>query len=167
MTAQRIILEHDLWRKGAGGAPAGLTGQADSSTYVDLDLDLAKFTDTTFAGICFTGTTFRQAQWAGCRFTNCIFSACDFEGIAIRGCAFTHCVFEQVRFGRSTLTSSQFVRCELREVNFDQGQWSKVRLLDCTGTTVKARGLRGEDVDFLGSAFEQLEFEDTILNSAM
>jgi hypothetical protein len=44
MSSQEIILNHDLWRKGAGGAPAGLVGQADSSAYVGLDLDLAQFT---------------------------------------------------------------------------------------------------------------------------
>jgi fluoroquinolone resistance protein len=30
MSSQIIILAHDMWRKGAGGAPAGLVGQADS-----------------------------------------------------------------------------------------------------------------------------------------
>jgi len=30
MSSQIIILAHDMWLKGAGGAPAGLVGQADS-----------------------------------------------------------------------------------------------------------------------------------------
>ncbi len=31
---------------------------------------------------------------------------------------------------------------------------------------IKAKQLRGENVDLTGSHFEQLEFEDTLLNSA-
>jgi hypothetical protein len=59
------------------------------------------------------------------------------------------------------------MQCSLNEVSFDQGRWSEVKLLECTGTRIKAVGLRGERIDFMGSNFEQLEFEDTILNSAM
>ncbi|SOD23490.1 hypothetical protein SAMN05518800_0907 [Variovorax sp. YR752] len=58
------------------------------------------------------------------------------------------------------------MQCRLNGVNFDQGRRSEVKLLECTGTQVKALGLRGEGIDFTGSNFEHLQFEDTILNSA-
>ena len=167
MSSQEIILNHDLWRKGAGGAPAALAGQTDASAYVGLDLDLARFTDSVFVGSRFAATTFRQAQWTACRFTDCVFDACDFSGISITGCTFVNCVFDRAEFRRSTLSGSCLMQCRLNGVNFDQGRWSEVKLLECTGTQIKALGLRGEGIDFMGSNFEHLQFEDTILNSVV
>ncbi len=48
----------------------------------------------------------------------------------------------------------------------DCGTWASVKVLGCTGTTVEAHGLQGLDVDFTGSHFEPLAFEDTSINGA-
>ncbi|MFS2100276.1 pentapeptide repeat-containing protein [Variovorax sp. Varisp85] len=167
MSAQEIILAHDLWRKGAGGAPAGLAGQTDGNAYAGLDLGLAQFADSTFTGSSFTETKFNEAQWSACHFSNCIFSACSFDSITIMGCTFVNCTFEKARFRLGNISGSRLTDCKLNEVNFEQGSWSALKMHGCTGRSVRARGLRGEQVDFLGSNFEQLEFEDTVLNSTM
>lgn len=49
MSSQEILHKHDQWRKGAGGAPAGLSGQTDSSAYSGLDLGQAQFASSSFA----------------------------------------------------------------------------------------------------------------------
>ena len=50
---------------------------------------------------------------------------------------------------------------------FHEGHWHRLRWLDCTGTRLAARRLRGEDNDFTGSHFEDMEFEGALLNGAM
>ncbi|MEJ8855570.1 pentapeptide repeat-containing protein [Variovorax robiniae] len=164
MSAQAIIRAHDLWRKGIGGAPAGLAGQSDSSAYVGLDLNLAQFAASTFAGSSFSATTFKQAGWTGCQFIGCTFTACDFSGISITGCTFTNCTFAQSQFQNSGLSSSKFNRCQWNRLTFDHSHWSGVDVLDCTGTGIQADGLSGEHVDFTGSCFEQSEMRNTQIN---
>jgi len=164
MSSQAILLAHDLWRKGTGGAPAGLAGQADSFAYAGLDLGLAQFADSTFAGSSFTATSFRQASWTGCRFTGCHFAACDFDGIAITGCSFVGCTFSQARFPAGRLSGSSFQQCEWDDVDFDGGHWTDVLVRQCTGTRVRAHALQGQRVDFTGSFFEQLEFHGANIN---
>jgi len=164
MSSQKIITDHDLWRKGMGGAPAGLVGQADSLAYAGLDLDLAQFADSTFNGSSFTATTFRQAAWRSCGFTGCSFTGCDFEGIALIDCVFTGCVFSQSQLRHSQLSGCRFSNCQWDGLNFDSSHWSRVAILGCTGTSVRADGLFGEQVDFTGSNFEQLEFRNARIN---
>jgi hypothetical protein len=50
MSAQQIILDHDKWRKGMGGASAGLAGESDGNAYAGLDLNLITFTSSSFHG---------------------------------------------------------------------------------------------------------------------
>lgn len=164
MSSKQIITDHDLWRKGMGGAPAGLVGQADSFAYAGLDLNLAQFVNSTFNGSSFTATTFRQAVWRSCGFTGCNFTGCDFESIALTDCVFTHCVFSQSQFRQSRLSGCRFSNCQWEGLNFDGSHWTRVAVLGCTGTTVRADGLFGEQVDFTGSNFEQLEFRNARIN---
>ncbi len=164
MSSQQIIRDHDLWRKGAGGAPAGLAGQSDNHVYAGLDLNLAQFAASVFTGSSFTGCTFRQAGWTGCQFTGCTFSACDFEGISMTGCTFTDCTFTQSRFKKSRFDACMFERCQWNELNFDGTHWRSVDVLDCTGTTVEADGLTGERVDFAGSQFEHMQLSNSQIN---
>jgi len=56
MSSRQIITDHDLWRQGTGGAPAG------------LDLNLAQFASSSFSGTRFSDTTFQQAGWTRCTF---------------------------------------------------------------------------------------------------
>ncbi|MEJ8851750.1 pentapeptide repeat-containing protein [Variovorax rhizosphaerae] len=165
MSSQIIIHKHDLWRKGIGGAPAGLIGQSDSNHYAGLDLNLAQFASTTFTGSSFTATTFKQAGWTACRFTGCTFTGCDFEGISISDCTFDNCTFAQSQFKGTRFTASKFNNCQWNGLNFDGGYWSQVDVLGCTGTTVQADSLRGEHVDFTGSYFENLEFRNASINN--
>jgi fluoroquinolone resistance protein len=165
MSSQTIILNHDHWRKGIGGAPAGLSGQSDSNAYAGLDLDLAQFSASTFTGSSFTATTFRQAAWTACQFTGCTFTGCDFEGISISGCTFNNCTFAQSQFKATQFSSSTFNSCQWNDLNFDGGHWSQIKVLGCTGTTVQADSLRGEHVDFTGSFFENLEFKNASINN--
>ncbi|MDB0571766.1 hypothetical protein LBW59_13425 [Ralstonia solanacearum] len=51
-------------------------------------------------------------------------------------------------------------------VTFDCGTWASVKVPGGTGTTVEAHGLQGLDVEFTGSQFEPLAFEDTSINGA-
>ena len=81
-------------------------------------------------------------------------------------CVFTDCTFNDARFGQSTLSGCQFLQCTWNAMNFDRGEWSDVKVLACKGTTVRAHGLKGEQVDFTDSYFEQLEFEGALLNSS-
>ncbi|WP_257130078.1 hypothetical protein [Burkholderia sp. RF4-BP95] len=58
----------------------------------------------------------------------------------------------------------KFLGCKWNGVRFDGNTWHSVQVLDCTGSTVEAHGLKGLDVDFTGSYFEHLAFEDTEIN---
>ncbi|RTD98771.1 hypothetical protein EJO68_05210 [Variovorax atrisoli] len=164
MSSQIIILAHDMWRKGAGGAPAGLVGQADSFAYAGLDLGLAQFAATTFAGTSFAATSFNQAGWSGCQFTGCSFTQCDFGSISITGCTFINCSFTRANFDGAIIASSTFRQCQWDDISFAGGSWSDVGVLDCSGTVVHAQGLQGRSVDFTGSTFEQLEFQGANIN---
>jgi uncharacterized protein YjbI with pentapeptide repeats len=164
MSAQKIILNHDKWRKGIGGAPAGLAGENDGNAYAGLDLNLITFASCVFDNSSFAATTFRQAGWTGCQFRNCSFSNCDFEDIKMTGCTFTNCVFTRSQFHNSQLRASKFDRCAWNELNFDSAQWFGVDVLDCTGTGVEATDLRGEQVAFTGSSFEHTEFMNARIN---
>lgn len=165
VTSQLIILNHALWRKGAGGAPAGLIGQADSFAYAGLDLNLAQFVSTAFTGTSFTATTFQNAGWTACQFNACTFTACDFQSIAITGCNFIGCTFSNSQFSAAKLSGCTFNRCTWNNLGFDNGQWTQVDILNCNGTQIHADGLRGEMVDFTGSYFEQLEFRNAQINT--
>ena len=165
MSSQQIILDHDRWRKGIGGAPAGLAGEVDSFAYAELDLNLAHFSGTAFTGSSFTRTTFREARWTHCQFSHCTFGQCDFQGMAVDGCTFVCCTFNQAQLQGTTFSNTEFSHCTWNGMNFDQSRWQDLKVLECQGTAVHAKHLRGENVDFTGSHFEQLEFEDTLLNS--
>ncbi|WP_213953816.1 MULTISPECIES: pentapeptide repeat-containing protein [unclassified Variovorax] len=167
MSSQTIILNHDKWRKGIGGAPAGLAGQADSNAYAGLDLNLAVFASSTFMGSSFTATTFHQGQWNACTFTGASFTACDFEGITMAGCTFNQCTFSQSQLTRSTLNDCTFESCELNTVTLDAGQWSGVRLLNCFGTELAGHDLRGEHVKWEGSHFRNIRLVNARINLSM
>ncbi|CAG9255149.1 hypothetical protein BDI4_430064 [Burkholderia diffusa] len=62
------------------------------------------------------------------------------------------------------MSGVKFLGCEWNGVRFDGNTWHSVQVLDCTGSTVEAHGLKGLDVDFTGSYFEHLAFEDTEIN---
>jgi uncharacterized protein YjbI with pentapeptide repeats len=164
MSSQVIILAHDMWRKGAGGAPAGLVGQADSFAYAGLDLGLAQFAATTFTGTSFTATSFKQAGWSACQFTGCSFTQCDFGGISITGCTFINCSFTRANFDGCSISTSTFTQCQWDDISFAGGHWNDVGVLNCGGTVVHAQGLQGRSVDFTGSTFEQLEFQNANIN---
>ncbi|CAN7490377.1 pentapeptide repeat-containing protein [Variovorax paradoxus] len=166
MSAQQIILDHDKWRKGLGGAPAGLAGQSDANAYAGLDLETAQFASSSFAGSSFTDTVFRHAGWTACQFDGCSFTRCNFEHIAMVDCVFTRCAFDQAQFSQSSLRGCRFVQCTWNGMNFDGSDWRNVQVLECKGTDVHARNLRGEQVDFTNSYFEQLEFEGALLNNS-
>jgi uncharacterized protein YjbI with pentapeptide repeats len=165
MSSQSIILAHDMWRKGAGGAPAGLVGQADNFAYAGLDLDLAQFAGSTFAGTSFAATSFKHAGWSACQFTGCNFTQCDFSGISITGCAFVNCTFSESQFNAAGLIGSTFTGCTWTGLSFDSGSWSQVDVLDCRGHRITASNLRGQQVNFTGSHFEELEFSNAIINN--
>jgi uncharacterized protein YjbI with pentapeptide repeats len=164
MSSQLIILAHDMWRKGAGGAPAGLVGQADSFVYAGLDLGLAQFAGSTFAGTSFTATSFKQADWSACQFTGCSFTECDFGGISISGCTFVNCSFTGANFDGGSISASTFTQCRWDHISFARGQWSEVGVLNCSGNVVHAQGLQGRSVDFTNSTFEQLELQGADIN---
>lgn len=165
MNSQQIIQDHDRWRKGAGGAPAGLVGQADSHAYTGLDLNEARFEGSSFSGSAFSATTFGQATWSGCHFTGCTFTGCDFRAIAIQGCTFTECNFATSIFDEGSFNTTQFLRCRWDELSFHHSRWEQVLVLDCTGTIVRGDTLTGEHVDFTGSYFEHLAFNNVRINN--
>lgn len=164
MSAQTIILAHDAWRKGTGGAPAGLVGLADSFAYAGLDLGLAQFAGATFSGSSFSATSFKQAGWSGCRFTGCSFTTCDFSAMSISGCTFVDCSFARANFDGASIGATTFTHCRWDDISFERGQWNDVAVLDCSGTVVHAQGLQGRSVDFTGSRFERLEFRNANIN---
>jgi fluoroquinolone resistance protein len=50
-------------------------------------------------------------------------------------------------------------------MNFDASHWSQVKLLDCRGQQVSAsRPRQGEQVDFTGSRFEDMQFTNARIN---
>lgn len=165
MNSQQIIQDHDRWRKGAGGAPAGLVGQADSNAYAGLDLNQARFEGSSFSGSVFSATTFQQAAWSGCNFTGCNFTGCDFRAIDVQGCTFTGCSFATSIFDDSRFSATQFLQCRWDDLSFHQSHWEQVQVLDCTGTIVRGDTLTGEHVDFTGSYFEQLALNNVRINN--
>jgi len=164
MSSLQIIQDHDKWRKGIGGAPAGLAGESDGNTYVGLDLGLITFTSSTFKGSRFASTTFVDAVWTSCRFTGCSFSGCDMQRIRISGCSFVGCTFAGSQLKASTLGDCTFTHCNLISLNFDASHWSQVRLLDCRGQQVSGAYLQGEQVDFTGSQFEDMQLTNARIN---
>ncbi len=164
MSTQLIILKHDQWRKGLGGAPAGVSGESDSNAYAGLDLNLITFSASTFSDSSFSATTFLDASWTGCRFTNSTFSSCDLRRIAINECAFIGCTFINSRLADSNLNNSSFVGCRWNELNFDHAHWSGVKVLSCIGTRITAQSLTGDQVDFTGSQFQDMELTDAAIN---
>ena len=74
MSALQIILDHDKWRKGVGGARAGLAGESDANAHAGLDLNLITFTGCNFSGGSFTSTSFHDAVWTSCQFNACSFN---------------------------------------------------------------------------------------------
>jgi fluoroquinolone resistance protein len=98
----QIIKDHDKWRKGTGGAQAGLSGESDGDSYAGLDLDLITIASTHFNGSSFTATTFRDASWSSSQFTGVLFSGCDMANLSITGCTFTHCTFSNCNMQKLT-----------------------------------------------------------------
>lgn len=165
MNSQQIIQDHDRWRKGMGGAPAGLTGQTDSHAYAGLDLNQARFEGSSFSGSSFSATTFQQAVWSGCNFTGCSFTGCDFSTLSIEGCTFTECNFATSTFDHSRFGTTQFLHCRWDDLSFHHSHWERVQVLECTGTIVRGDTLTGEHVDFTGSYFENLAFSNVRINN--
>lgn len=165
MSAQQIIIDHDLWRKGAGGAPAGLIGQADSLAYAGLDLDLAQFARSSFSGTRFSDTSFKEAGWTGCTFVGCTFTRCDFQSISIHGCSFSNCSFSASSFDHTRFVDTRFTECRWDDLRFNRSHWENVQVLDCTGSRIRGDMVNGERVDFTGSCFEQLELSNARINS--
>lgn len=164
MSAQPLILQHDQWRKGLGGAPAGIAGQSDGNAYAGLDLNLITFSGSVFSGSSFSGTTFLDASWTGCQFANCTFSGCDLQRIAVSGCTFKACTFTGSRFAGCSFSGSEFTGCTWNELNFDNGRWSQLKIMACTGTHITAENLQGQQVDFTGSRFEHMQLANARIN---
>ena len=75
MSANQIIKDHDKWRKGAGGAKAGLSGESDGDSYAGLDLDLITIASSRFDGSSFSSVTFKNANWSSSHFAGVRFTA--------------------------------------------------------------------------------------------
>ncbi|WP_435500357.1 pentapeptide repeat-containing protein [Variovorax sp. LT1R20] len=164
MRSLQIIQDHDKWRKGVGGAPAGLAGESDGNAYAGLDLNLATFASSTFSGSSFTSTSFMDAVWTSCQFNGCTFSLCDLQRIRITGCTFVDCTFNASQLKASQLSDCTFTRCHWIALNFDASHWSQVKLLACSGRQVSASDLQGEQVDFTGSQFEDMQLANARIN---
>jgi len=164
MSSLQIIQDHDKWRKGTGGAPAGLAGESDGNAYAGLDLNLVTFASSTFSGSSFTATTFVDAVWTSCQFSGCAFSRCDMQRIHISGCSFVGCTFDASQFKASTFSGCTFTRCNWTALNFDASHWSRVNLLACSGRQVSAAYLQGDQVDFTGSRFEDMQLTNARIN---
>lgn len=164
MSARQIIQDHDKWRKGMGGAPAGLVGESDANAYAGLDLDLITFSASTFNGSSFSATTFKGTNWSSCQFQGCAFSMCDFEGMRMTGCSFTHCTFERSSFRGSEWRHCTFIGCTWKGLEFDNCRWLKVGILECDGKAITAGNLQGEQVDFSGSNFQDMELVNARIN---
>jgi uncharacterized protein YjbI with pentapeptide repeats len=184
MSTPKILADHHKWRRGTGGARAGLAGQSDGSSYAGLDLSQATFDDASFSGSGFTRTRFDEAQWNGCRFTGCKFTAdtflqaswlgCRFEGctfddcnlmqITIRACRFEQCLFSRSKLARCEIDACEFTHCDWSRLNFDHGRWSQLRLMGCRGREITAERLVGTCVDYTGSRFELVTWSNVLMN---
>jgi fluoroquinolone resistance protein len=164
MSAHSLILKHDQWRKGRGGASAGVAGQSDSTAYAGLDLNLITFSASNFSGSSFSATTFWDASWTGCRFANCAFSRCDLQRIVVSGCTFEGCTFTGSQFAGCSFSGCSFVDCTWNELNFDNASWNQVKILACMGSHITAENLRGNQVDFTGSRFENMQLANARIN---
>jgi uncharacterized protein YjbI with pentapeptide repeats len=164
MSAQPLILKHDQWRKGQGGAPAGIVGESDGNAYAGLDLNGITFSASTFAGSGFSATTFLDASWAGCRFTDCTFVDCDMLRIRIEACSFAGCTLTRCNLAHCNFEDSTFTECAWNELNFDHGRWLRLRLQACTGTKLTGEGVRGQQVDFKGSRFQDTRWTRAQIN---
>lgn len=164
MSAIQIIQDHDKWRRGLGGAPAGLANQADGNAYAGLDLNLITFDSCVFAGSSFVSTTFKDAVWGACQFNNCSFSHCDMQRIRMTACAFVNCSFSQSQLQASQFAACSFTGCTWTNLCFDAGRWSRVKLLECRGVRITGVDLQGEQVDFTGSRFEDMRLTNARIN---
>ncbi len=164
MSAQPLILDHDKWRKGLGGAPAGVAGQSDGNGYAGLDLDLITFSASSFSGARFSATTFRQADWSECRFAGCAFSQCDFSKLRMADCTFSDCIFESSSFDSAEWSGCTFERCTWRQLVLDNGRWQRVKLLQCKGSSVQGADVQGEQIDWTGSEFQDMELANARIN---
>lgn len=159
MSCKIAIEDHAKWRKGSGGAPAGVTGISDASSYIGLDLGLITITDTSFTGSGFTQINFELAQISASRFSGCQFIDCDFSQASISGSQFQNCAFTRCKFPRSMLSSTVFSKCVFQDVVFEQGNWQDIQLADCQGDQVNAKQLTGKGVSFLGTSFKTAFFD--------
>lgn len=167
MNSQQIILDHDRWRRGAGGGPAGLTGERDANAYAGLDLDLAQFTSGRFSGSSFASTTFRQAVWTGCHFNGVTFSDCDLTGISMVQCSFANCTLTGCALNRNTLQDCTFTACHWESLTLHGSTWNAVRLLQCRGSRIEGHGMRGEQVKWEGSRFSNVRLQRAGINLSM
>jgi fluoroquinolone resistance protein len=159
MPANLLIEDHAKWRQGTGGAPAGVSGMSDASSYTGLDLGLITITSTKFLGSGFTLISFELAQINACQFVSCNFTDCDFSQTGIAGSLFQGCSFKRCKFPRSSLKSSEFSQCEIFDVVFEQGTWLDIKLKDCKGDQINAKHLTGKGVSFLGTTFKTAFFD--------
>jgi len=164
MSSLQIIQDHDKWRKGIGGAPAGLAGESDGDTYAGLDLNLITFASTSFSGSSFSATSFQDAAWTTCRFSACTFSLCQMQRIRISECTFVGCTFSRSQFQGSNFSACVFTDCTWSDLNFDGSQWVGVSLPGCKGQKITGRDLVGERVDFTGSQFEDMQLTNARIN---
>ncbi|CAN5765911.1 hypothetical protein BH11PSE13_BH11PSE13_24300 [soil metagenome] len=164
MSALTLILDHDKWRKGTGGAAAGVVGESDDNAYAGLDLNLIKLTSSSFSGSIFASTTFHDAVWTDCQFTRCTLKECDLQGITMTGCTFVGCTFGETLLKRSNLTHCTFTQCSWTTLNFDSSRWARVKVLDCRSHSVTAIDLMGHQVDFTGSHFEDMQLVNARIN---
>lgn len=167
MSAQQIILDHDRWRRGIGGAPAGLAGESDANAYAGLDLDLAQFTSSSFSGSSFASTTFREAVWTGCQFSGVTFSTCDLTGITMTGCSFANCIFIGSTLDRNTLQNCTFTACRWENLTLHNSRWTAVQLLQCHGSFIDGRDVWGEQVKWDGSRFKNMHLRNARINLVM
>lgn len=112
MSAHSLILKHDRWRKGQGGASAGVAGRSDSDTYAGLDLNLITFSASTSSGSSFSATTFLDAAWTGCQFANCTWKESNFDNasldeVKILACKGRRITAENLRKNRVDFTGSR------------------------------------------------------------
>lgn len=159
MSVQVLINDHAKWRKGAGGAPAGVAGMNDASDYTGLDLGLITIAGTQFAGSGFTLINFESAQISASQFASCQFIDCDFSQASVTGSRFTACAFKRCKFPQSNLSDTEFKRCDFFDVGFEQGHWLNIKLTDCEGDQINAKQLTGKGVSFMGTSFKTALFE--------
>ncbi|MBS0426695.1 MAG: pentapeptide repeat-containing protein [Proteobacteria bacterium] len=167
MSAREIILSHDRWRRGVGGAPAGLAGESDANAYAGLNLDLAQFTSSSFSGSSFASTTFREAVWTDCQFRGVTFSGCDLTGMAMTRCSFTSCLLVGCTLDRNTLQGCLFTACEWERLTLHNSAWTAVQLLECHGSFIEGRDMWGEKVKWEGSRFKAIRLQRARINLSM